>query len=221
MNTLFRPISRFFPSLGLAVCGLVLAAGTGCSLLPRPAPDPTRHFVLTGPLPTEVNEALPKGRLVVGLRSVQIAPYLDGKAMIVRRGDNEVDYRDYARWAEPLVPGINRMLAARLHVSDKISRVLPQPYPFDVSRDVDVAVSVLRCEGRVKPDGTAVVSFLCAVELLRVGDKSGGGSEVLLREVYEAPELPWTEGDYAGMAAGISENVGLLAERILRHLPAE
>lgn len=206
---------------GLVAAGWILAFGAGCSLIPKPAPDPTRHYVLTGPTTTAVNDALPKGRLVVGLRAVQIAPYLDGKAMIVRRGDNEIDYRDYARWAEPVAVGIHRMLVARLYASDKIARVFPQPYPFDVNRDVDVAVSVLRCEGRIKPDGTAVVSFLCALEIVKVGEKSGGGAEVLHREVYEAPEQPWVEGDYTALAADISQNVGKLADVILAKLPAE
>lgn len=217
-----RRLPSFLVSLsGLVAAGCVLLLGSGCSLFPKPAPDPTRHYVLTGPTSAVVNDALPKGRLVVGLRAVQIAPYLDGKAMIVRRGDNEIDYRDYARWAEPVAVGINRMLVARLYASDKVARVFPQPYPFDVARDVDVAVSVLRCEGRIKPDGTAVVSFLCALEIVKVGEKSGGGVEVLHREVYEAPELPWVEGDYTALAANISQNVGKLADVILARLPAE
>ena len=220
MNTRRRFPSCFAMLSGLAAA-CVLVLGAGCSLFPKPAPDPTRHYVLTGPTPTAVNDALPKGRLKVGVRAVQIAPYLDGKAMIVRRGDNEVDYRDYARWAEPIATGLNRMLVARLYASEKVARVFPQPYPFDVARDVDVAVSVLRCEGRVKPDGTAVVSFVCAVEIVKVGENSGGGVAVLHREIYEAPELPWVEGDYAALAAGISENIGKLADVILAKLPAE
>jgi uncharacterized lipoprotein YmbA len=154
---------------------------------------------------------------------VQIAPYLDAKSMIVRRGDNEIDYRDYARWAEPLANGINRMLVARLHVSDRVARVFPQPYPFDVTRDVDVSVSVLRCEGRVLPDGKAVASFMCAVEIVRVGDKPGaiGGGEVLLRKVFEAPETEWREGDYAALAAILSDDVAKLADTIIAALPAK
>lgn len=210
-----------------ARAGLSLLAASallsGCSFFPRPAPDPTRHYVLTGPAPAAVNAAARQGTLKVGLRSVQIAPYLDGKAMIVRRGENEIDYRDYARWAEPLATGINRMLVARLHVSDRVDRVFPQPYPFDVARDVDVSVSVLRCEGRIRPDGKAVISFTCAVEIVRVADKPGatGGGQVLFREVFEAPETPWKDGDYAALAAGLSEKVAQLADVILAALTRE
>jgi uncharacterized lipoprotein YmbA len=209
--------------LRLSAAAIIVAlALSGCSFLPKPAPDPTRHYVLTGPAPAALNAGARQGVLKVGLRSVQIAPYLDAKSMIVRRGDNEIDYRDYARWAEPLANGINRMLVARLHVSDRVGRVFPQPYPFDVARDVDVSVSVLRCEGRVLPDGKSVASFMCAVEIVRVGDKSGAaGGEVILRKVFEAPETEWREGDYAALAAILSDHVAKLADTIIAALPAD
>lgn len=218
------PSSAVRRPLRLSSVSAVVAVLTlsGCSFLPKPAPDPTRHYVLTGPAPAVPNADAKQGALKVGLRSVQIAPYLDAKSMIVRRGDNEIDYRDYARWAEPLANGINRMLVARLHVSDRVGRVFPQPYPFDVARDVDVSVSVLRCEGRVLPDGRSVASFMCALEIVRVGDKPGAaGGEVLLRKVFEAPETEWPEGDYAALAAILSDDVAKLADTIIAALPSK
>lgn len=215
MNT--RPFSRFSRSALFALSALGFA---GCSLLPTPQKDPTRFYVLTGPTATELNTGYKKGHLKVGVRSVTVAPYLDGKTMIVRRGPNEIDYRDYARWAEPLATGINRMLVARLHLSDRVQRVFPQPFPFDTTRDVDLHVSVLRCEGLVKADGTASVGFLCGIELVRAGEQAGAG-EVLLREVYEAPQIPWREGDYAELARRLSEEVARVADRVLAALPAE
>ena len=208
--------------LRAASAAVLALALSGCSFLPKPAPDPTRHYVLTGPAPAAMKADAKHGSLKVGLRSVQIAPYLDAKSMIVRRGDNEIDYRDYARWAEPLANGVNRMLVSRLHVSDRVGRVFPQPYPFDVTRDVDVSVSVLRCEGRVLPDGRAVASFMCAVEIVRVGDDPGAaGGEVVLRKVFEAPETEWQEGDYASLAAILSDGVAKLADTIIAALPAD
>jgi len=201
--------------LFFAVLGLV-----GCSLLPAPRKDPTRFYVLTGPSANELNSGHKKGQIKVGVRSVTVAPYLDGKTMIVRRGPNEIDYRDYARWAEPLATGINRMLVARLHLSERVQRVIPQPFPFDTTRDVDVQVNILRCEGMVKKDGTASVSFMCGIELVRAGEQAGAG-EVLLREVYEAPQTPWREGDYAELARRLSEEVARVADRVLAALPAE
>lgn len=211
-----RSTSRRLASFALAATALVFA---GCSFFPKPAPDPTRHYVLTGATAAVDVPVAKKGDLKVGLRSIQIAPYLDGKSMIVRRGENEIDYRDYARWAEPLATGINRMLVARLHVSDRVGRVFPQPYPFDVARDIDVSVNVLRCEGRVRPDGRAVASFVCSVEIVRVGGEKSGAAEVLKREVFEAPEAEWRDGDYAALAALLSADVAKLADFIVAALP--
>ncbi len=201
----------------LASIALFLA---GCSLLPTPSPDPTRHYVLTGPAPLSADTPLGRGTLKVGIRSVRVAPYLDGKAMIVRRGDNEIDYRDYVRWAEPLSVGVGRMLSARLLASDRVGRVFSQPYPFDVTRDVDVGVTLLRCEGQVNPDGSATVSFACALEVTRIREGQGEG-EVLLRETFQAPAMEWKDGDYAALARGLSEAVVKLADRVIAALPAE
>jgi uncharacterized lipoprotein YmbA len=200
---------------------LMLSLVAACSILPKPQPDPTRHYVLTGPEAGTVNAALAQGTLKVGVRTVSVAPYLDGKSMIVRRGDNEIDYRDFARWAEPLGVAINRMLVARLHVSPKVARVFPQPFPFDIARDVDVAVTVLRAEGRVRADGTAATSFLCGIEIVRVNERPGAVPEVLAREVFEAPEIPWKEGDYSALALALSESIAKLAKTIADKLPAE
>jgi uncharacterized protein len=201
--------------------GLVLA---GCNIIPKPTPDPTRHFVLTGPTPAELNIGVKQGTLKVGLRSIQVAPYLDGKSMIVRRGNHEIDYLDFARWAEPLATGINRMLVARLHASEHVARVFPQPFPFDTERDLDISIQVLRCEGRVLPDGSAFASFLCSIEIAQVGDRPAHGEtpggRVLVREVFEADPIPWREGDYAALAAALSTQVAQLAEHIIQRLPA-
>lgn len=208
--------------LAVVAAGAALSlALAGCSFLPKPAPDPTRHYVLTGPSVNEAAAKLNEGRLAIGLRSLSIAPYLDGKAMIVRRGENEIDYRDFARWAEPLAIGVQRMLRYRLEAAAPVKRVYPQPFPFDAARDVDVSVNVLRAEGRVAADGRASISFVCAFEIVRATGKDGGGGEVLAREVFEAPEVPWTDGDYAALAVGVSDAVAKLAEAIAAKLPSD
>ncbi|MCX6938606.1 MAG: PqiC family protein [Verrucomicrobia bacterium] len=210
---------HFFSSAWMLIVASCLLAG--CSFLPQPKQDPTRYYVLTGPSVAATNQGLVKGTLKIGVRSVSIAPYLDGKAMIVRRGENEIDYCEYARWAEPLATGVSRMLIARLQGSDQVARVVSQPFPFDVPRDVDVAINVLRCEGRVRDDGVTVVDFRCDLEVIRVAGKESVGGEVLLREVFEATGVDWKEGDYAGLARGLSTAVAQLTDAIIAALPAK
>jgi uncharacterized lipoprotein YmbA len=201
-------------SAALAVAATVLLAG--CSVFPKPQTDPTRFYVLTGPSIPTVAAAMPVGTLRVGLQTVRTAPYLDGKSMIVRRGDNEIDYRDFARWAEPLSTGVGRILGAQLLASGQVGRVYPYPFPLDVSRDVDVTLSIVRCEGVVKADGTAAASFACMVE---VTDARADGA-VRMRRLFNAPETTWNEGDYSALARQLSDAIAQLSVEVLAALPA-
>ncbi len=205
--------------VGLATLGALLALGlAGCSLFPAPRVDPTRHYVLGGSEALAPETTSGRGSLKVGLRTVRVVPYLDGKAMIVRLGENEIDYRDYARWAEPLSVGVGRLVQARLLASDRVGRVLPQPFPFDVARDVDVEITVLRAEALVRDDGTRVVSLRCALEILRATEGAGAG-EVLHRETFVAPEIPWTEARLAERLAGAREILTEGVDRVAEALP--
>ncbi len=210
------PFLRLIPHVAVAAGAMFALAA--CSFLPTPKADPTRHYVLAGPPPRAEVAERAGGALIVGLRTVRVASYLDGKAMIVRRGENEIDYRDFARWAEPLSVGVARLLNARLLSAERVARVLPQPYPFDVERDVDVAVTVRRCEGRVLPDGRSVVGFVCELELTRAREGAGAG-ELLLRETFVGPEEVWVDGDFAALAGGLSRAVLALADRVVEALP--
>jgi uncharacterized protein len=149
---------------------------------------------------------------------VQVAPYLDSKSMLVRRGDNQIVYRDYARWAEPLEEGVGRMLEARLLQTERVARVFPQPFPFDQERDYDLAVTVLRAEGLLREDGTAETSLWCAVLLTRAREGAGQG-EVVWSETFVAPPEAWTYGDDAALARALSQGVAALADRVATKLP--
>jgi uncharacterized protein len=201
---------------GAAAALAAAACLAACSVFPKPQTDPTRYYVLTGPSLATVAATMPAGTLRVGLQTVRAAPYLDGKSMIVRRGDNEIDYRDFARWAEPLSTSVGRMLGAQLLASGQVGRVYASPFPLDVTRDVDVTISILRCEGVVKADGTAAASFACVVE---VADARPDGS-VRMRRLFNAPETTWTEGDYSALARQLSDAITQLSVEVLAALPA-
>ena len=104
-----RPI-RFV----LLLCAVAAGTLTGCGLL-QPHTDPTRLYVLTtrsSSFPVRATgEAKP---LNVGLKPVEIAAYLKGKSMVVRKGSNEVHFADFDRWAEPLDQGISRVIRETL-----------------------------------------------------------------------------------------------------------
>ncbi|MFA6286634.1 MAG: ABC-type transport auxiliary lipoprotein family protein [Opitutaceae bacterium] len=207
----------------LVALGALLAAGfgllsqTACSFFPAPQADPTHYYVLTGPTFADPGPARADGALRIGLRRVEVVPYLNGKAMIVRNTSNEIAYQDYARWAELPAAGIERLVMARLQSSPRVGRVYLQPFPFDEKRDYDVGVSVLRCEGERKADGTMAVGFSCTVEVTE--GKPGGA--VVMRKVFTAPQAAWDGKDFGKLAQLLGDAVASLGEEIVGALPAK
>jgi uncharacterized protein len=207
------PVVRSLCAVWLSAAVLFTA---GCSLIPEPKADPTRYYVLTGG-PADA-ELAPKadGALVLGLKRIEIAAYLNGKDMVVREADNEIAYNSFSRWAEPLSTSIGRAVAARLAGSENVERVYPQPFPFNVTRDYDVAIRVMSCEGERKEGGKAVASFSALVEVTEA--KAGGA--VVWRKLFTAPEAAWDGRDYGALAAALSDGVGALGAEIITALPA-
>ncbi len=200
--------TRLAPLLALAT---LLVFSAGCQIIPEPAADPTRFFVLT--VPDRAPAAVPEGSLRLGLRAIELPAYLKSRSLVVRNGRNEIAYQDYARWAEPLDDGIARVLRARLVASPAVARVYSHPFPFDRARDYDIGVSVIRCEGTRGPDGD-VARFAAVVEIV----ESATGN-VLSRRAIIVPDLPWDGSDPAALVEALSTAVGRLADDLVARLP--
>src|SRR5688572_3226314 len=99
----------------IAMTGVgVVGAMSGCLSVPIPQAeaDPARFYVLNTVTPAsvagaDVGEAGRK--TAIALQPVEVASYLRSRPMIVRRGDNEIQFREFARWGEPLELGIARV----------------------------------------------------------------------------------------------------------------
>ncbi len=180
---------------------LALAFLAGCSL-PQAQPDPTRYYVLAA---APVAETVPAAdEVVIGLRGVEVASYLRARALIVRQGANEVEFREYARWGEALDAGVARVLRENLR-SAGATQVATMPFPLDLHRDYDVSVRVLAAEGG--RDGA--VHFRATWELW----STGAGAAVVARGEFAAAGLSWDGRAEAGLVAGLSQAVaGLSAE---------
>ena len=202
------------PALLSILCAL---AWSGCSLLPEPKSDPTRYYVLTGVSLDLAPPAKAEKGLVLGVKRIEIAAYLNGKDMVVREAGNEITYQSFARWAEPLASSISRAVAGRLAGAEKVTRVYSQPFPFEVARDYDVAIRVLRCEGERSAEGGKVASFSALVEVTEA--KTGGA--VVLSKVFVAPPVDWDGRDFGALAAALSEGVAALGADVAAALPAK
>jgi len=176
----------------------------GCSL-PEAQSDPTRYYLLAMPA-AETSSAPNASAPVVHLRPVELASYLRSRPLIVRRGENEVDFRDYARWGEPLEQGIARMLGEELLARGAASEVATAgAHAPTRPADFELAVRVLACEGRAHGG----VDFRATWELAAATDKHA----VVAHGDFHPADLKWDGRNEATLAAAISRAVdGLSAE---------
>lgn len=189
------------PPLPIVAAALAVLAFAGCSLLPAPTPDRTRHFLVSSASPA----AAAPDAVSLGLRRVDVPSYLRGKAMVVRSGTNETRFLPEARWAEPLEEGLARAVRDRLASS---AAVRVHPWPVSAERDFDVSIFVTAAEG-----GDAGVRFAATFEVARAADGA-----VVARRAFAAPAGSWG-GDPAQLAAQLSAGAAALADEILAALP--
>jgi uncharacterized lipoprotein YmbA len=182
---------------------------TSCSL-PQAQPDPTRFYVLSTPaIAAPVTPAA--NAPIIRLRPVELASYIKAKPMIVRRSENEVEFREFARWGEPLELGIARVLREELIARGAAGAVLAGGLrAADTGYNYELAVRILACEGAA--DGSVI--FRAAWEISTTGDSP----KIVAQGEYHPANLRWdgkTEGQLAaqlsvavtGLAADIAAGV--------------
>lgn len=197
-----KPSIAFFPRVA-AVAALVLVT-SGCSLLPEPKADPTKFFVLGPPLAAAGEVARVAGAPVLVLRPIEVAGYLRNPPLVVRRGDHEIEFREYARWGEALEQGVARMLGAGLRARGVA--VEPAAGRLPAGPERQLTVRLLACEGTA--DGG--VRFRATWEITRPGEASGVGVGGECR----AEGLAWDGKNEAQLVARLSEAVAALAGEI-------
>ena len=196
---------RLLPS---GLC-LLLWLFAGCKILPEAQSDPTKVYVLSSAAaaaataPANPDQPAP----AIRLRAIEVASYLRARPMIVRKGDNELEFREFARWGEPLEQGIARVLREELLASGAVSQVqlgAMRPSEANPAR-FDVNVRVLAAEGA--SDGR--VLFTAAWDITTLAEP-----QVVARGVYRGADLAWKSKDEATLAAALSRGVAGLAQEI-------
>ncbi len=208
-------------SASLAVLGvLILAMMPGCFSLGRTSPT-VEQYVIGGAEPAAAVGPVPGvDGVAVGLRGIDLAPYLATRAIVVRRGSHEVVTSDYHRWGEDLAEGINRALARHLAATESFRAVDVAPWPVRTSYDYVVRIHITRFEG-VVPGATSPTAGAAAGagegashvgaswEIIRQQDGT-----VLARGATEHVEEGWVVGDYAALVALLDEGLAVLAREV-------
>lgn len=202
-----------FRHKSLAALLLLLA---GCQIIPPPQPDHTRYYVLTGAEQEPPAGAMRQSGLRIGLAAVQLPDYLDRNSIMVRKGDHELVYNDFARWGEPLATGIARLVRLDLLADDRVAGVTVAPFAPDAARDYDVSLRVIHCEG-IKHDLNDRVRFAAEFTI----STTGPDARVLVQSVFVAPDTKWNGRNYAELAASLSRDVSELSRAIAAALPAK
>jgi uncharacterized lipoprotein YmbA len=210
----FRPFSCFrrLPLLlGLTAALAGIGALAGCSIpIPQAAADPTRYYVLSATPAPAVASAV--GGPAVLLRAVELASYLRARPIIVRRGEHEIEFREFARWGEPLELGVSRVLREELLARGAAGSVLLAGMRSAQSpHDYELTVRVLACEGVSGGD----VKFRAVWELAAAATPG----VVLARGDFQPGQLRWDAPGEASLVARLSEAVAGLAAEIAAALP--
>jgi uncharacterized lipoprotein YmbA len=182
--------------------GLSLAGGCISVPIPPAEKDPTRYYVLGGGGAPMV--ALAADAPAVHLRPVEVASYLRAKPVVVRRGDHEIEFREFARWGESLDLGVGRVLREELAARGVRAGA--------AASGRALTVRVLACEGAA--DGAVI--FRAVWELTRNGaaDDEKAGQAAPIGGDFRATGLRWDGKAEASLAAQLSAAVTALAQEI-------
>ena len=175
-------------SRGVSHTFIVCACLTGCSFL-KPAPDTSRHFVLT-PLPATEMANVTLGASRVGVVRVKIPAYLFNSSLAVRKGANEIVYPPDTLWAERLDTVIPRVLAADLSSLLPTDKIRMSVEPSD---DLATKIGVTIEQFDVSSSGQAVL--VAGWRISRPGEKrlcvpAKAISRVVVRHPTPTPLAP-------------------------------
>jgi uncharacterized protein len=199
-----------------SIVPLILFTLVGCFSLGRDSPA-LEQYVLGGDR-TAAPASSPADvtGLTVGLRRLDLEPYLATPAIVVRRGDRQVTMSDFHRWGEDPRDGINRAVARHLAARPSVRAVDVAPWPVRSSHDYLVKVHVSRFEGVTPEELTAThgeAHVLATWEIIR--PTSG---EVLFRGTTDYRVGGWTVGDYAHLVALLDRGLDELAADLVLSL---
>jgi hypothetical protein len=202
-----RPVVTTLRLLAIGTtCAVVTLAG--CFKLARPTP-PLEEYVLGGALPAmRAAPARSTGAVTLGLRRLDLAPYLATTAIIVRRGSS-ISSSGFRRWGESPAAGIMRAVSGYLSTAPGVAAVDIAPWPVAAPHDYLVQLHIDRLEGVVTGDSSATTGeayLLASWEVIRSADGA-----LLARGRTERRDRGWTVGDYRGLVSRIELGLSGLA----------
>lgn len=177
----------------IAVLALFVVLGGGCGTTPR-----TDYYLLSAMAsrPATLHGEGPS----IGLASLRVAEYLQRPEILVLESANRLRLREYARWAEPLPDGIERVLMLNVATLLDSDRVRSRPWPRGWTPEWQLRVEILQLDVR---DATA--ELLVNWSLARATQAFEHSDRIT---------VPHRGGDAESVAADFSTLLLALAEKI-------
>lgn len=182
----------------------------GCFKLSRNSP-PLQQYVLSGartpiaaPAPTDTVG------LSIGMRRIDLAPYLAIPSIVVRRGAHEIVTSRFHGWGEALGEGINHTVAAHLTNASPVRAVNVAPWAARSQHDFLLQLHVSRFEGVAdSAAATGTVHVRTTWDILRPSD-----GVMLVRGVTDYQDGLFTVGDYESLVTELNTALHRVARDI-------
>jgi uncharacterized lipoprotein YmbA len=146
----------------------------------------------------------PAQNAVVGIGPVQLADYLDQSDLVTRRGDNQLIKAEYDRWAGSFKNDFINVLAEDIGYLVPTQRIYLYPWRGSVPIGYQVALEVVRCDGRLGEAAWLVARW----------SVFAGPEKKLLKMQRSSIREPVTGADYAALVAAQSRAVAKLSQEI-------
>lgn len=189
---------------------LVLFALAGCFKLSRNSP-PLQQYVLSGARTPIATAAVgDTSGLTIGIRRMDLAPYLATLAIVVRRGTHRIETSQFHRWGEDLGEGINHTVAALLANVPPVKAVYVAPWPARTQHDFILQLHVSRFEGVADSAATTgAVHVLTIWDIIRPLD-----GRVLVRGTTDYRDGQFTVGNYESLVGALNTALDRVARDI-------
>lgn len=199
-------------TLLLSVVAAAIAA-SGCFHLAREVPEVER-YVLGGSnvsrAPVTARRATGGAGLAIGVRRVDVAPYLASLAIVVRRADNVILRSDFQRWAENPSAGLTRAFAEYVAAQPGVRSVDVAPWDARRAQDVLVQLHVARLEGVIVGVSQGEGHLRVSWEILSPSDGA-----LLARGETDHRAPGWTPHNYADLVTRLDAGLVVLATDVL------
>jgi uncharacterized lipoprotein YmbA len=197
-------------ALALAMASV---ATSGCFRLARTSP-PVERYVLGGIRAAPLAQAdhsvdADTASLSIGLRRIDLAPYLSTLAIVVRRADNEIITTGFHRWAESPSAGLNRAVSGYVAATPGIRSVDVAPWHVRTVQDYIIEVHVVRLEGVMADTKRGEAHLMARWEIIHPD-----GGVLLARGVTDHRAQGWVVDDYAGLVSRLDEGLVVLARDV-------